>query len=198
MDNHVNSLLLLKKELHKRHPYNMDVGDFTYGSPNVIDTGEGSKVHIGKFCSIAENVTIMLGGDHRTDWATTYPFNALLPKDYGDIKGHPKSKGDVWIGNDVWIGRDAKIMSGVTIHDGAVIAANAVVTKNVPAYVVVGGIPAKHIKDRFNTTKAIQLLTMKWWDWDIEKIAEAVPMLQSDRLNELIDWWRGWANDKRS
>ena len=132
----------------------------------------------------------MLGGDHRIDWLTTYPFNALLPKDYGDITGHPKSKGDVIIGNDVWISRDAKIMSGVEIGDGAVIAANAVVTKHVNPYTVVGGVPAKKIKERFCYDDVMMLRGLRWWDWDIEMIAEAVPLLQSGNVYELYKFWR--------
>lgn len=79
----------------------------------------------------------MLGGNHRTDWCSTYPFNALLKENYGYIKGHPSSKGDVTIGNDVWIASGVKIMSGVTIGDGAVLAANALITHDVAPYEIV-------------------------------------------------------------
>ena len=183
MDN-VTALKQLRDELRSKHFHNADIGDFTFGTPHVHQWGEGARLHIGKFCSIAENVTIMLGGDHRTDWITTYPFNTLLPKEYGSIKGHPHTKGDVWIGNDVWIARDAKIMSGVHIADGAVIAANAVVTRDVPPYAVVGGVPAKVIKKRFPPKVINRLLEMEWWNWDLEKIAEAVPLLQQG------EWWK--------
>ena len=182
--NNVEALIKLRDELHSKQLGNPDIGDFTFGSPKVFQWGEGAKLHIGKFCSIAENVTIMLGGDHRTDWITTYPFNALLPNNYGWIKGHPHTKGDVWIGNDVWIARDAKIMSGVHIGDGAVVAASAVVTRDVPPYAVVGGVPAKVIKKRFPPKVINRLLEMEWWNWDLEKIAEAVPLLQQG------EWWK--------
>lgn len=165
----------------------MDIGTFTYGKPKVLEWGEGAKVHIGKFCSIADNVVIMAGGEHNTDWITTYPFNKLCKDAYSNIKGHPKTKGDVWIGNDVWIARDAKIMSGVTICDGAVIAANAVVTHNVLPYSVYGGVPAKFIKYRLPKPLIHKLLNLKWWDWPIEKIAEAVPLLQSNNYELFIE-----------
>ena len=159
----------------------IEAGDFTYidGDPIVRSWGEGKMVHIGKFCSIASNVTFMVGGNHRNDWISTYPFNAWLRDVYGDIKGHPFSKGDIWIGNDVWIGRDAKIMSGVHIGDGATVAGSAVVTHDVPDYAVVAGNPAKVVKWRFPAGVITILLKLKWWDWSIEKIAEAVPLLQS-------------------
>jgi len=97
-------------------------GEFTYGVPNVIRFDTTTKTVIGKFCSIANEVTFILGGNHRTDWVTTYPFPAFsryFPQALG-LVGHPTSKGDLVIGNDVWIGRSAIILSGITIGDGAV------------------------------------------------------------------------------
>ncbi len=92
---------------------NYDIGDWTYGDPQVLSWGEGTTLKIGKFCSLAKDVTIMLGGEHRIDWVTTYPFNAIF-QDATHIIGHPKSKGNVVIGNDVWVGKGALILSGVT------------------------------------------------------------------------------------
>ena len=69
------------------------IGDFSYGTPCIRAWGEGARLIIGKFCSIASGVTIMLGGDHRVDWNSTYPFNALLPETFSSITGHPFSKG---------------------------------------------------------------------------------------------------------
>lgn len=166
----------------------INVGDFTYGSPYVRFCDAGKRVTIGKFCSIADNVTIMLGGNHRYDWCTTYPFNILM-KEFSYIAGHPASNGDVVIGNDVWIGSAVKIMSGVMIGDGCVIAANALVTKDVRPYTVVGGVPAKKIKDRFSPNITKKLLEMKWWDWDRELIYKAIPLLQSSSFEELFEFY---------
>ncbi|HEV8050935.1 MAG TPA: DapH/DapD/GlmU-related protein [Parachlamydiaceae bacterium] len=101
------------------------MGKGSYGQPTVIGFGEGYVAVVGKYCSIAGGVTILTGGDHRVDWITTFPFSALWPHVAGHIKGHPKSKGNVIIGNDVWIGMNAFILSGVTIGDGAVVGAES-------------------------------------------------------------------------
>lgn len=176
-----------------RHADKATVGDFTYGVPIIRTWGEDARLYIGKFCSIGGNVQIFLGGDHRNDWCTTYPFNALLPEVYGSITGNPKSKGDVIIGNDVWIGSDAKIMSGVTIGDGATIAGSAVVTKDVKPYEIVGGVPTHHLGWRIGTTAlAVKVWNLKWWDWPIEKIADAVTLLQSDNVDGLVEFSERW------
>jgi acetyltransferase-like isoleucine patch superfamily enzyme len=169
------------------------VGDFTYAwQPRIKSWGEDAKLYIGKFCSIAGNVQFFLGGDHRLDWVTTYPFAELMPKNYPDVKGSPRSKGDIVIGNDVWIANDAKIMSGVHIGDGAVIAGSAVVTKDVQPYEMVGGVPAKHIKWRLPIGQCQRMQELAWWDWPLDKIAEAVPLLQSDNYNELYLFNEEW------
>lgn len=164
------------------------VGEFTYAwKPRIKSWGEGTTCRIGKFCSIAGDVQIFLGGNHRNDWITTYPFNQLLQDVYGNIKGHPMSKGDVVIGNDVWIGNNVMIMSGVTIGDGASIGAGAVVTKDVPPYAIAAGVPATVKKYRFAPGVRTILLKMRWWDWPIDKIAEAVPLLQSGNWQEFFE-----------
>jgi acetyltransferase-like isoleucine patch superfamily enzyme len=156
-----------------------DIGDFTYGTPTVLAWGEGTRLKIGKFCSIAENVTIFLGGNHKTEWVTTYPFPALYVQfpEASHIPGYPATKGGVEIGNDVWIGYSAMILSGVKIADGAVIAAGAVVTRDVGPYEIWGGNPAKLIKKRFSDTTINRLLLEKWWDWPIEEIRKRMDYL---------------------
>jgi acetyltransferase-like isoleucine patch superfamily enzyme len=148
----------------------------------------GAAVEIGSFCSIAKGVKIFTGGNHRTDWITTYPFGHMH-RDVFDTfsgKGHPATNGDVIIGNDVWIGANATIMSGVNIGDGSVIANNAHVVKDVEPYTIVGGNPAKFIKKRFSDEVINKLLKLKWWHFDDEEIKQICPLLCSTNFDELF------------
>lgn len=167
---------------------NVKVGAFSYGVPMVAMWNADENISIGKFCSISSNVLIMAGGEHRSDWGTTYPFNSLWDE-FHYINGHPWSKGDVIIGNDVWIGRGATILSGVTIGDGAVIGTNAVVTKDVPPYAIVAGNPARIVKYRFEQEIIDKFLEMKWWDWNYEHIYDAIPILQSGEIDKLFVYY---------
>jgi len=153
-----------------------EIGKWTYGQPTVKSWGEGSTLRVGKFCSIAEDVIIFLGGEHRVDWITTYPFSHLWPQGKG-FSGHPRSKGDVSIGNDVWIGHGAVILSGVTIGHGAVIGACSVLSSNVGPYEIVAGNPARHIRFRFSDATIQRLCNLAWWDWPESKIEAALPLL---------------------
>jgi len=163
-----------------------EAGHYTYGTPEVLSFGEGRKVKIGNFCSIAGGVRIFLGGNHRWDWVTTYPFSAIDESAAG-IHGHPYINGDVVIGNDVWLGLSCVIMSGVTIGDGACVAAGSVVTKDVAPYSIVGGNPAHIIRKRFTDVQIEKLLTIKWWDWSIEKIRNYYPTLLSRDIDRFIE-----------
>jgi acetyltransferase-like isoleucine patch superfamily enzyme len=164
-----------------------DIGKHSYGNNlKVYSWNEGSTLRIGVYCSIAHDVEIFLGGDHRTDWVTTYPFNVLWPS-ANHIKGHPRSKGDVVIGNDVWIGAGATVMSGVTIGHGAVVAARAMVTKDVPPYAMVAGNPARIIKMRYDDDTIRRLLGVKWWDWEEEKIADLLPLMLSENIAAFLE-----------
>lgn len=168
----------------------VSVGRFTYGVPKIrFCSDEKEAIKIGSFCSIAGGVTIFGGGEHRTDWMSTYPFNVFLKEDFKDINGHPATKGQVTIGNDVWIGSGATILSGVTIGDGAVIGTNAVVAKNVPPYAICAGNPAKLIRNRFSDEVIAKFSEMKWWDWDYEEIYEAVPLLQNEEIDKLWEFY---------
>ncbi len=157
------------------------VGKHTYGIPNVFYWDNHTKLSIGNFCSIAEGVTFVLGGEHRMDWVTTYPFN-VMPKTWptaSKIVGHPASKGDIKIGNDVWIGQNALILSGVTIGDGAVVGAGSVVTRDVPEFAIVAGNPATLVRFRFSNVEIDSLKKLSWWNWPDDKIAENVKYLQN-------------------
>ena len=165
-----------------------EIGDYTYGHPKVRAFDRTTKLKIGKFCSIASGVQILLGGNHRPDWITTFPFTAFFdvwPEAKG-ISGHPSSKGDVIIGNDVWIGTHSTILSGVNIGDGAVIGACSVVTQNVPPYGIVAGNPAKFIKKRFPDEVIKKLLEIAWWNWPEEKIREALPLFLTNNYSAVL------------
>lgn len=164
----------------------IQIGDFTYGNPKILSWGEGNYLKIGKYCSFANNVTIFMGGEHRVDWVTTYPFSAIDQK-FSSIKGHPKTKGDIVIGNDVWIGANATIMSGVIIGDGAVIAAGSLVVKDVQPYEIVGGNPAYHIRFRFSQEIIENLLKIAWWNFEQKEIASLTPFLLSDDIRTFIE-----------
>lgn len=149
----------------------MTYGKYTYGSPNILWKTPESELIIGNFCSIAQNVTVYLGGNHRHDFVTTYPFGLIHENIFNFIGKHPMTKKeDVIIGNDVWIAENVIIMSGVTIGDGAVIANNSHVVKDVEPYSIVGGNPAKFIKYRFSKEQIENLLKIKWWYWNDDKI----------------------------
>lgn len=171
------------------------VGCFTYGDSNIKWRwwGEDTEFSIGRFCSIVENCQIFLGGNHRVDWVSTFPFGHAYADELGryEIDGHPKTNGSVTIGNDVWIGANATIMSGVHIGDGAVIAANSHVVKDIGAYEMVGGNPAKTIRARFSSEIVDLLLALQWWALPVAEIRRIVPQLQHspsvDGLKRLIE-----------
>ena len=126
---------------------------------------------------------------HRTDWVTTYPFGHIHQNKFNNFDGigHPSTKGDVIIGNDVWIGDNVTIMSGVTICDGVVIANNSHIVKNIEPYSLVGGNPGKLIKYRFTKEQIEQLLKIKWWFWDDEKINKFTPLLCNTNIDTFIN-----------
>lgn len=167
----------------------MKFGKYSYGNPNVHWENEHAKLTVGNFCSIAANVNIYLGGNHRTDWVSTYPFGHIHQGVFNAFngEGHPSSKGGVTIGNDVWIGSDVTIMSGVTIGNGAVIANNSHVVKDVEPYTLVGGNPAKYIKHRFTRAQIDELLKIQWWYWDDAKINDYSPLLCNENIDAFIE-----------
>lgn len=181
---------------------NIQIGDYTIYNDFVHDPREFLKNNvlyhypinkdrliIGKFCSIACGAKFLFNSaNHRIASLSTYTF-PLFFEEWGLEKENVAQawdqKGDIIIGNDVWIGYEAVILSGVTIGDGAVIGCRAVVTKDVPPYTIVGGVPAKPIRKRFDEETIKELQKIKWWDWSEEKIAGKIPAIQAGDLEEL-------------
>lgn len=128
----------------------VEVGSYSYGELNIVTFDSKSKIKIGSFVSIAQQVSFLLDVEHHTNHMSTFPWKVKM---LGESVPETFSKGDIVIDDDVWIGYGAIIMSGVHIAQGAVVAAGAVVVKDVPAYAIVGGIPAKVIKYRFSPEK---------------------------------------------
>jgi virginiamycin A acetyltransferase len=199
---------------HQRHPMperprvcfikdcitapNIIVGDYSYYDDpidsegfehNVLYNYGDDRLIIGKFCEIATNVKfIMNGANHKLDAISTYPFPIFgngWESEMDQLLNLP-SRGDTVIGNDVWIGYESVIMPGVKIGDGAVIAAKSVVVKDIPAYAIAGGNPATVIRQRFSDAEIAKLLEIRWWDWEIEKITQAIPLIMSNDINAIV------------
>jgi len=143
------------------------LGDFTY----VSDGTKISKAKIGKFCSIGPDCKIGLGKHPSSKFVSTHPvFFSMLKQAQVSFsnKNRFEEFEEINIGNDVWVGANAIILDGVTVSDGVIIGAGSVVTKDIPPYAIVGGIPAKIIKYRFERNEIDQLLKIKWWDMDLD------------------------------
>lgn len=181
---------------------NIEIGDYTMYNDFERDPRDfernnvlyhypvnGDKLRIGKFCSIACGAKFLFNSaNHTLRSLSTYPF-PIFYEEWGlegkDIRQAWDNKGDIVIGNDVWIGYQAVILAGVTVGDGAIIGSRAVVTRDVPPYTIVGGVPAKPIRKRFDEDTIAQLQALRWWDWDQETIRRAIPAIQAGRLSEL-------------
>lgn len=178
---------------------NIVIGDYTYyDDPDDSENFErnvlyhfpfiGDKLVIGKFCAIARGVTfIMNGANHKLSGVSTYPFQ-IFGNGWEKVMPTPGDlpfKGDTVIGNDVWIGYEALIMPGVKIGNGAIISSRSVVVSDVPSYTIVGGNPAKPIKQRFSPEAVATLNRIAWWDWPIEKITEHLEHIVSGDIGTL-------------
>lgn len=181
---------------------NIEVGDYTIYNDFVHDPRDfeknnvlyhypinGDKLKIGRYCSIAcGSKFLFTSGNHALASLSTYTFPIFYEEwglDAKDICGAWDNKGDIIVGNDVWIGFEAVILSGVTIGDGAIIGARAVVTKDVPPYTIVGGVPAKPIRKRFDDRTIEKLLSLRWWDCDETTVKKAIPAIRSGNVDAL-------------
>ncbi len=181
---------------------NIEIGDYTMYNDFERDPRDfernnvlyhypvnGDKLRIGKFCSIACGAKFLFNSaNHTLRSLSTYPC-PIFYEEWGlegkDIRQAWENKGDIVIGNDVWIGYQAVILAGVTVGDGAIIGSRAVVTRDVPPYTIVGGVPAKPIRKRFDEETIARFRALRWWDWDQETIRRAIPAIQAGRLSEL-------------
>jgi len=186
-------LKLIYRTLWPDHPKYMSsnpkyskytIGKYTYGTPDVQSVAD-SKLIVGSYCSISRNAVILLGGEHRPSWISTYPFDLFFDKERSVITSCT-SKGNVRIGNDVWIGEGVLILSGVTIGDGAVVAARSVVCKDVAPYSIVAGQPARHLRYRFSEEQCKKLLKIAWWNWPDELVRARYREIMSPDIDAFI------------
>ncbi len=158
------------------------------------DRDDVDKLVIGSFCSIGTGASFVMAGNqgHRHDWITSFPFFFMNEEPaFADASNAYELAGDTVIGNDVWIGAEAMIMPGIKVGHGAVIGSRALITKDVEPFTIVGGNPAKVIKKRFSNDQIALLLEMQWWDWPLEALKGAMPLLCSADIEGLHRYWQG-------
>ncbi|MGW5704159.1 CatB-related O-acetyltransferase [Amycolatopsis japonica] len=176
------------------------VGDYTYFDDpdgateferrNVLYGYGPERLVIGKYCALASGTRfLMAGADHPTLGPSTFPFTMFggdwTEKTLDLVTGMP-SRGDTVVGNDVWIGHQATVMPGVTIGDGAIVAAGAVVTADVPPYTIVGGNPARPVRQRFGDAGISALRRAAWWDWPVDLVTEHVRTIMAGEPSEVL------------
>lgn len=183
---------------------NIEVGDYTIYNDFAHDPQEfernnvlyhypvnGDKLKIGKFCSIACGAKFLFtSANHAMRPLSTYTFPIFFEEwglDVSEIRSAWDNKGDIVVGNDVWIGYEAVILSGVTIGDGAIVWARAVATRDVPPYTIVGGVPAKSIRKRFDDETIEKLLRLRWWDWDERAISRGLSAIRNGDIAALCE-----------
>ena len=168
------------------------IGDHTYGNPVIVD-GEYAPLSIGRYCSIAGGVQIVLA-NHATDSVTTYPFGALARfwPSAPLRKGVDHVGAGVAIGHSVWLGQGVTILPGSAIGDGAIIGAGSVVAGLVPPFAVAVGNPARVVRVRFNQDVVERLLTAAWWNWPDEQVDQFIPLLLGNDIEAFLDRAGQW------
>ncbi len=178
--------------LHVPHgmQYPCTIGKYCYAAepPKIYFYGGiDCTLTIGSFVSIGPDVTVIVGGEHRKEWISTYPFSEMFEgiqqTEYVQTKGH------IVIGSDVWIGAKVTILSGVTIGDGAIIGAGSVVTKDVEPYTIAAGNPIQMIRKRFDDATIQKLLALRWWHLTDDEIERIAPILMSNNVDALGDMY---------
>lgn len=168
----------------ERDPRDFERNNVLYHYPVNRD-----RLVIGKFCSIACGAKFLFNSaNHALGALSTYPFPLFYEAwglDRGDVASAWDNKGDIVACNDVWIGYQAVILAGVTLGDGAVVAARAVVTRDVAPYTIVGGVPARPIRRRFDEETTAALLALKWWDWPAERIAQNLGAIRAGKVEAM-------------
>jgi acetyltransferase-like isoleucine patch superfamily enzyme len=161
-------------------------GTGTYGIPTIHDFPYSTtRLIVGNYSSISGHY--LLGGQHSVEQVTTYPMRINFGVDGAGEDGVPVARDDIRVGSDAWTAYGAWIQAGVTIGDGAVVATGALVTKDVPPFAIVGGVPAKVIRYRHTEEQRAALLELRWWDWPVEEIRAAIPLLASTDIDAFIE-----------
>lgn len=157
----------------------LTAGEYTYFDTRITFGlwQPEDRVIIGKFCSLAKDITIFGGGEHFTDRATTYPFVLMFAEERTERLVDAKKTNHTNIGHDVWLGYGATVMSGVKIGNGAIVGAKTVVAKDIPDYAVAIGNPARIVRYRFQPQTIARLLDLGWWDWELNKILANLDLL---------------------
>lgn len=161
----------------------------THGVPIIHQYDNNCRLHVGRYCSIAANCQIILGGNHHTKWISTYGFYQEPDKfsAFSDLsEDNSVYHGNITIGNDVWIGRNVLILPGCNIGNGAIIGAGAVVAGNIPPYSIAIGNPCKVVRSRFTERQIKQLEDIAWWNWPYEKINENLHLICSEDIESFI------------
>lgn len=156
----------------------IEIGRYTYGIDRRKLVGyraEDKPLIVGSFCSIANDVSFMMRGDHWVDRVSTFPLHRISRRKEAE---DTFSRGRIVVGHDVWIGRGAIVMAGVTIGNGAVIGAATVVTKDVPAYAVFAGNPGQVVKFRFDAETIAGLQEIEWWNWSEDRLQRDIALLR--------------------